>query len=121
MEWKHFDKKGKTCIRCNNTGVQLKQAIAELKTQLEEKDIEIQLKEIKLTENQMDISNSLFFNGVPIEDVLDEVSVLRNTCNSCGDLTGNPCSCRAVQTKNTVHDDIPKEIIKQAILKSVSL
>jgi len=120
IEWKHFDKRGETCDRCNNTGVNLKQAIAELKTQLKDKNINIQLKEIKLLENQMDISNSLFFNGIPIEDVLNGISVLRNTCNSCVDLTGNHCSCRAVQTRNAVHEDIPKKMIKQAILKSIS-
>ncbi|OGY22287.1 MAG: hypothetical protein A2126_01160 [Candidatus Woykebacteria bacterium GWB1_45_5] len=120
IEWKHFDKEGETCSRCNETGVHIKQSIRELKTPLLKKGIEIQLRETKLTEDQMDKSNSLLFNGVPIEDVLNEVSVLRNTCNSCGDLTGNPCECRAVQTDNVTHDDIPKEIVKQAILSSIS-
>lgn len=120
IEWKHFEKQGKTCSRCNETGINLQQSIRELKKSLLEKGIKIQLKETKLTEDQMDKSNSIFFDGVPIEDVLNEVTVLRNTCNSCGDLTGNPCVCRAVQTNNDVHDDIPKEMIKQAILKSIS-
>ena len=121
IEWKHFDKEGKTCFRCRETGVHLKQSIRELKASLLEKGVEIKLRETKLTEDQMDKSNSLLFDGVPIENVLSEVSVLRNTCDSCGDLAGNPCDCRAVQTNNVIHEAIPKKIIKQAILMSLRL
>lgn len=121
IEWKHFDKGGKTCARCNNTGHNLKSVIAELKTQIKDKDITIEFLETKLKEKDMNISNSLFINGSAIEDILkNEVSVIENTCNSCGDLTGNPCCCRAIKTDDTTHDEIPKETIKKAIIKSLN-
>ncbi|MBM3283467.1 DUF2703 domain-containing protein [Candidatus Gottesmanbacteria bacterium] len=119
IEWKHFEKKGKTCFRCNKTGDSLKQAIEELRNLLLLKGFTIQLIETRFPEDQMDESNGLFFNGIPLENLLNKVSVIKNTCNSCGDLTGNPCECRAIQTDNTVYDDIPKDMIKQAILKSL--
>lgn len=120
IEWKHFEKGGKTCVRCNKTGINLKNAIKELKGQLKEAGVKAEIKETGLEEKQMESSNSLLINNVPIEDVLSGVLVLKNDCNSCGDLTGNSCSCRAIQINNYIHNEIPVSLIKKAILISIN-
>lgn len=117
IEWKHFDQGGKTCDRCGKTGLNLKSAIEEIQREFEDKNLDIQLRETKLAEKEMNMSNILFINGMAIEDILGGISVFENTCNSCGELTGNPCCCRAIRSNDVVYEEIPKETIKKAILK----
>lgn len=119
IEWKHFEKEGETCSRCNITGINLRQVIEELQGTLLGVSVTIELHETTLPEDQMDISNIILFNGVPIETLLDDVTVVKNCCDSCGDLIDSSCNCRAVQTSTDTHDEIPKSMIKEAILKSI--
>lgn len=68
IEWKHYDKKGETCTRCNNTGDNLKEAIAGI--QKKYKDIKIDYSETILSAKDMNISNSILINDKSIEDIL---------------------------------------------------
>lgn len=77
IEWKHYDKEGETCTRCNNTGDNIKLAIKELP-----KDMNVECTETKLEAKDMAISNSVLINGVLIEDILGLKSS-HNHCHSC--------------------------------------
>ncbi len=116
IEWKHYDKQGKTCIRCTDTGKSLRQLFTEIGDLPELKDVKISFIETKLSENQMSESNSLLLNGVPIEDLIG-ATISHNACDSCSDLADSDCYCRAVTVENITYESIPVELIKKAVLK----
>ena len=119
IEWKHFDKSGKTCDRCSSTGDNLKQVIEEMSPTLSLKGYSIELVETKLGAEDMLESNSVLINGVPVEKLLN-ASVDENSCVSCGDLIDGPCSCRTVKVGPDTYEAISPELIKEAILKSLN-
>lgn len=115
IEWKHFDKEGNTCRRCSNTGVSLHKAIDELKEELEKKGVRISYKEIKLSENEIKESNSIFLNSIPLEDLLDDTKTIETPCNSCCELVGSSVNCRALDCNGQTSEDVPVELIKTAV------
>jgi len=121
IEWKHFDKDGKTCVRCSQTGSNLSEAITQIKQDTEFKGARIDYKETKLPENRMSESNQVLINGVLIETLLPNTNAGENYCDSCSDLIDDPsgCNCRTINQGHTIHEDIPVELIKQAINKSI--
>jgi len=116
IEWKHFDKEGNTCRRCSNTEASLHKAIDGLKEELEKKGISISFKETKLSKNEIKESNSILFNGVPIEDLLNETKSVETPCNSCCELIGSSVNCRALDCHGQTTEDIPAGLIKMAVL-----
>jgi len=121
IEWKHFDKEGKTCQRCSKTGRNLIKALKDLKAEFASNGIQIELKEIKLPESRMVESNSIFIDGIPLEDLISNTEVGENACRSCSELIGQPvdCYCRTIQHEEKTFEEIPSDIIKQAILKKL--
>ena len=115
IEWKHFDKEGNTCKRCSNTGTSIQTAITELKEELKKKDISILFKEMKLSENEIKESNSILFNGIPVEDLLDDTKSVETQCNSCCEMVGSSVNCRALDCHGQITEDIPAEFIKIAV------
>lgn len=118
IEWKHFDKDGATCDRCSQTGLNLLEAIKELK----EQNFDIDYTETKLTQDQMSQSNQILINGLLIEDLLTDAKVGESYCSSCTDLTDNAsdCHCRTINQSDTVFEEIPKDIIKTAIFNIIN-
>jgi hypothetical protein len=123
IEWKHFDKKGKTCQRCSQTGKNLIQVLKDLKTEFASRDIQIELKETKLPENRMAESNSILINGVLLENIISNAKAGENVCHSCTKLIGQPdnCCCRTIEHKEKTFEEIPINMIKQAILEKIQL
>ncbi len=122
IEWKHFDKDGKTCARCSNTGNNLADTIKKLQTEFEPKGIKIEFKETKLPENRMSESNEILIDGVLLEKLIPNANVGENSCSSCADLTGNTdCHCRTILQEEEVFEEIPIKLIKQAILNKLKL
>ena len=119
IEWKHLNKGGKTCERCAETGAALRQVIADLTPELAEKGIHITFTETRLSERETPQSNRIFFNGVPLEDLLPGVQVIENHCSSCSDLCSQETSCRAIRTGETIYEAIPEFLIRQAALQAV--
>jgi len=115
IEWKRFDKEGNTCKRCSNTGTSIQTAVSELKEKLEKKGISILFKETKLSENEIKESNSILFNGIPIEELLDDTKAVETQCNSCCELVGSSVNCRALDCHGQITEDIPVELIKMAV------
>lgn len=114
IEWKHFDKKGNTCLRCTDTGEALNVVVAKLAGECRPCGWEILFTETKLTEKELPLSNSIFFNGRAIEDVLPKAVASQNHCSSCCELTNSSTSCRTVEFAGTLYEAIPAALIRQA-------
>ena len=127
IEWQHIEKDGKTCRRCAETGKTLTQVIKDLTEELKPKGINVSLTESKLSKDEVSQSNRLFFNGMALEEVLQDVTVSENPCSSCadlcgcGDLCGKNVNCRTVVSGGTVHEAIPAELIRRAALTAAGL
>lgn len=120
IEWMHLDVKGETCDRCYDTGENLVQEVKRLKRALQPQDIEVELIETMLDDTQVLQSNTILFNGVPIEEILTiEVSV--NYCNSCTNLLGKETYCRTVKFEGNEYEDIPAKAIRQAALRVLGM
>lgn len=115
IEWRHYDKQGATCDRCATTGEAVKKVISGLGAELEEKGFAVTFTETLLPEELMAQSNMLLFNGVPLEQLLDNAAVNENSCASCSCLTGTETSCRTVEYQGATYEEIPEELILKAI------
>lgn len=120
LEWKHFDKDGATCKRCSQTGSNLGEVIKQLKDEYAAKGIEIVFQETKLPESRMAESNQVLVDGVLLENLIPNVQVGNNYCDSCSDLMDNPsgCNCRTVKQDDNIYEAIPTDLIRQAITNS---
>ena len=119
IEWRHFEKAGQTCDRCAATGRSVREAVAELSTELEEKGVNVTFTETPLPEEFMAQSNLLLFNGVPLEKVLDNAAADENPCPSCSCLTGSETSCRTVHYEGKTYEEIPGDLIRKAVYKAI--
>lgn len=120
IEWRHLDVQGETCDRCYDTGENLANEVKRLKRALEPQGLSIELTETKLDDSQIPQSNTILFNGVPIEDILD-IEVSENYCESCTALLGKETYCRAVKYDGNEYDDIPAKAIRQAAYRVLGL
>lgn len=76
--------------------------------------------ETKLNDDQIPDSNTLLFNGTPIEDILD-IEVSENFCDSCTTLLGRETYCRAVKYEGNDYDEVPAKAIRQAAYKVLGI
>lgn len=121
IEWKHLDKDGRTCDRCAETGARLRRVIDGLAGELASRDIRITFTETLLSEREIPRSNSILFNGVLLEDLLQGVQVVDTHCTSCSDLCSPDTSCRAVRIGNITYEAIPEFMIRQAALQAAGV
>ena len=119
VEWKHFDKEGKTCSRCSGTGKNIINIISKIKKEL---GIEILFKETKLPEERMAESNEILINGVLLENLIPNIRTGENKCPSCSELIDQPdsCNCRTLNQGEKVFEEIPAELIERAILSKIN-
>jgi len=120
IEWRHLDVEGETCNRCYDTGENLTQEVKRLSRALQPQGIEVELSETKLDDTQIPQSNTILFNGVPIEDILN-IEVSENYCDSCTSLLGKKTYCRTVMYDGNEYEDIPAKAIRQAALKVLGI
>jgi len=113
IEWQHLDVKGETCDRCYDTGENLAAEIKRLKRVLNTQNIEVEYIETKLDDTQIPQSNTILFNGIPIESILN-IKVSENYCESCTALLGTKTYCRTILFENNEYEDIPAKAIRQA-------
>ena len=117
IEWKHFDKEGKTCARCSATGTNLAETIEGLWGELGAQGVEIVFEETRLSESRMDESNEIFIDGILLEELLPDTKAGMNACSSCGDLIGDrDCRCRTISRREDIFEEIPVGLIREAIL-----
>ena len=121
IEWKHLDKDSGTCDRCAETGATLRRVMNDLTGELAAQDIRVTFMETSLSENEIPQSNSVLFNGVPLEDLLPGVQVIDNHCASCSNLCDEDTSCRAIRAGETTYEAIPEFMIRQAALQAAGV
>ncbi len=120
IEWRHLDVEGETCNRCYDTGENLAQEVKRLSRALQPQGIEVELSETKLDNTQIPQSNTILFNGIPIEDILN-IKVSENYCDSCTSLLGKETFCRTVMYENNEYEEIPAKAIRQAAYKVLGI
>jgi hypothetical protein len=118
IEWRHFDKEGKTCRRCSGTGRNLAGVIEDLRGEFEAKGIDIKFKETKLPGSRMPESNMILLNGIPLEKLIPDALVGENACDSCSKLIDKAtnCLCRTLSHKGKTFEELPTDLIKLAIM-----
>lgn len=119
IEWKHYDKEGETCARCNNTGDNIKLALEAVSTDDAYKNIKINYKETILKASQMPDSNTVIINGQKLEHILN-AKASENYCYSCSCLASSGTNCRTIELNNESYESIPKEMILEAIDRSIA-
>lgn len=121
IEWKHLEEGGETCLRCSETGKTLSQVIEDLADELEPRGVEVTFTETKLSGREVSQSNTIFFNGVALEDVLSEVRVAESYCPSCCSLMGKETYCRMIEYEGKIYEAVPEAVIRRAALKVIGL
>ena len=114
IEWKHLEKDGLTCTRCGDTGRSLRSAVRAMRRRCRPCGVAIQFIETKLPARRLKESNTILFNGVPLETALGDAKVRANDCGSCSTLVGEAAQCRAVQRRGKTYEAIPEDMIWEA-------
>ena len=117
IEWRHYDREGATCLRCSTTGKTLQEAVAELQREMAPRGVHISFIETKLTEGGIPESNMILFDDIPLEELLAGARASENLCASCACLTGRETSCRTVEYRGKIYEEIPEELIRKAVDK----
>jgi hypothetical protein len=112
IEWRHYERAGETCDRCSETGTALRGVIRALETECE--GLDVAFLERRLSDEAIDDSNALLFNGVPIEAVLRDARAGRSPCTSCGELIGAQVTCRTLEHGDVRYDALPAALIREA-------
>lgn len=121
IEWRHYDKEGATCDRCAATGGSVREVVSSLTRELAGLEVAVAFVETLLQEESMTQSNLILFNGVPLEDILEDAAADENACPSCSCLTGSDTSCRTVTYQGRTFEEIPPELIRRAAFKALGL
>ena len=115
--WQRLDVDGTTCTRCEETGVNVERITQDLQKELAPYGVKLSLTKKELSESQLGLSNMIFVNGEPVENLVAGVDVTESDCSSCGDLTDQQgIKCRAIKYKDKIYDEIPPEVIREAVL-----
>ena len=120
IEWRHLDVEGETCDRCYDTGENLNAEIRRLNRKLESSGVKVEWFETKLSDSQIQQSNAILFDGVPIEEILD-IKVSENYCDSCSVLLEKAAYCRSVFYDGLEYEEIQAKAIREAVYKILDL
>lgn len=122
VEWRHIGENvDTTCVRCAATGHTLAGVVDAIRPMLSARRIRVKVVEMVLPPERIVESNTILFNGTPIEDLLDEAEVEMTPCVSCSCITGTDTECRAIVCGDETHEAIPADLIRKAALKAVGL
>jgi len=119
IEWRHLDEDGQTCDRCADTGEMVRTAYADLTKELEPKGWKVVLTETLLAGRDIPESNSIYLNGVAIEDLLPGTRKSESCCASCGEILGTPTLCRTLERDGKIFEAIPTDMIVEAAHKFI--
>lgn len=123
VEWRHIGRDiENTCERCGETGRAVMDVIEEIRPILEEEGITVRVVETPLENAAIGESNSILFNGMPLEDLIEGMEVTSTPCASCACITGqDDATCRAVEYDGERYESTPPELIARAVLKALGL
>jgi Cd2+/Zn2+-exporting ATPase len=115
VEWRHLSVGGETCERCGTTGNNVRSAVEAMRPVLAAMGIALEFREVELPPEEIAHSNEVLIDGTLVEDLLGGTAAVSD-CPSCGDLVGEPCSCRTVEVAGQVHEELPESMIAAAIM-----
>ncbi|MDV2481054.1 DUF2703 domain-containing protein [Methanoculleus sp. Wushi-C6] len=123
VEWKHVGRDVEnTCERCGATGRAVMDVVEQIRPILEEEGIVVRVVETVLENEAITESNSILFNGVPLEDLIEGMEVTSTPCASCACITGqDDVECRAIEYNGERYESIPPELIARAALAALGL
>lgn len=123
VEWRHIGENvDTTCVRCGATGQTLADVVDTIRPMLSARRIRVKVVETVLPPERIAESNVILFNGMPIEELLDDVQVEMTPCASCSCITGtDDVECRAITCGDETYEALPADLIRQAALKAVGL
>jgi hypothetical protein len=118
--WQRVTVGAETCQRCGDTGESVRRAVALLRAELAPRGIEVALTERTLPPllpGVLDESNRVFFNGVPLEELLGAQNG-KSHCPSCCDLLGEQMNgqtdCRTLLVDGCEFEALPEEVLVRA-------
>ncbi|MFA6393411.1 MAG: DUF2703 domain-containing protein [Patescibacteria group bacterium] len=113
IDWQRLVSDGSTCPRCGSTESELDKAANQLEKALSPLGIKVELRKIELTLEEFKKdpvkSNTILFNGVALEDLIEAKTGHSQCCDVCGDE-----ECRTVEVNGESHETIPADIIVKA-------
>lgn len=122
IEWRHIGESvDATCEWCAATSRTLAEVLDEIRPMLSARRIRIRVHETVLPHDRIEESNILLFNGVPIEDLIDDVQIEETPCSSCACMTGTDAACRALVCGDQTFEGVPADLIRRAALKAAGL
>jgi len=111
--WQRLMSNGKTCPRCGSTESELDKAIAILDNALKSMGIKVELQKTELSledfKKNSEKSNMIFFNGIPMEELIEAETGHSQCCDVCGDE-----ECRTVEVGGKSYEVIPSDMIVKA-------
>ncbi len=121
IEWKHIgnDLTG-TCERCSMTSGAILDVLEELQPYLRLNNVTTRFRETILPDSQIDESNQVVINGIPLEEYLSNAKVVQTPCCSCACITGQEeAECRAIEYEGNCYEAISPDLLKQVIIEVV--
>ena len=116
IRWQRLvDETGQTCERCSSTESSVDASFIQLKKELSEVGIEVELKKEKLAPSTFKKdplqSNRIMINERPLEDWIGATVGKSQCCTVCGE-----SECRTISTAQNTFETIPENIITRAVL-----
>lgn len=118
--WQRVTVGAQTCQRCGDTGESVRRAAERLRAELAPRGIAVELEQKTLSPllpGVLDESNRVFFNGVPMEELLGARNGASH-CQSCCDMLGEHMNgqtcCRTVIVDGAEHEALPEELLVRA-------
>ena len=118
IEWKHIGTTVTgTCERCSLTGGAIMDVLEDLQPYFRQKNITARFRETILPDSQIEESNQVLINGVPLEEYLSGAEVVQTPCCSCACITGqDEAECRAIDVGDERYEAIPPDLLKRVII-----
>ncbi len=117
IEWKHAARDADNVFEtCKETGMPLEAVLDEIRMLLEMEGVAVRMVETVAE------SDSLLFNGVPVEELLEGVEVTATSCaacSSCSEECGEGAECRTLRYSGEAYESIPPVLIGRAAAKAL--
>lgn len=121
IEWRQVDA-GSTCRRSEETGMALRAILSEISMLLEMEGVSVQMIETPLPADTVGESDTLLFNGVPLEELLDGIEVTGTPCCSCSNTAcQGETECRTLRYNGEDYEAIPPDLIGRAAVKALEM
>ena len=102
----------------------LEAVFAEIRMLLGMEGVSVRVVETVLPDDAVAESESLLFNGIPVENLLEGIEVTAASCASCascGDDCGDDMECRTLRYNGEAYEAIPPELIGRAAAKALEM